>query len=179
MHLNVFFTTLHPLAKKVTLNVSFSRTCLKRGYPWKSSWSSSDLSLTFNQREEENSAVVHPEQSCGPSVWLPRHPPPPPRYFPPISAFPSRLRPAAGCSVKTLTLNHSLINHKPEGPESAVLQRGWGDGSVGGVGFPNWHFSIFFNERWTRGRQKTQKQLGVADKTLQLQVSWLLYSLND
>lgn len=35
-----------------------------------------------------------------------------------------RLRPAAGCSVKTDTLNHTLINHKPEGPESAVLPRG-------------------------------------------------------
>ncbi|KAF3850125.1 hypothetical protein F7725_019844 [Dissostichus mawsoni] len=93
--------------KKITPNfLSFSRTCLKRGYPWKCSWSSSDRSLIFNQREEENSAVVHLKRGCDP------------RCDSPLSSssssssshhlsFPWRLRPAAGCSVKTPTLHHT------------------------------------------------------------------------
>lgn len=105
------------LAKqKVTPNFStFPRTCLKRGYPWKSSWSSSDLSLIFNQHEEEKLGCSSCEAKLWSSVWLPLPSIPP--FLPPSSfhhlSFPWRLRPAAGCSVKTLTLDLTLINHKP------------------------------------------------------------------
>ena len=64
--------TLFQAGKKITPNfLSFSRTCLKRGYPWKCSWSSSDRSLIFNQREEENSAVVHLKRGCDPRCESP------------------------------------------------------------------------------------------------------------
>ncbi|MEQ2171684.1 hypothetical protein GOODEAATRI_013285 [Goodea atripinnis] len=37
------------IAAPLTAQPSIPRTCLRRGYLWKSSWSSSDLSPTFNQ----------------------------------------------------------------------------------------------------------------------------------
>ena len=82
---NVFFLTLSSPAVKLTPHLSFSRTCLKRGYPWKSSWSSSDLSLIFNQREEENATLVHPKQrGCGPRRDSPSIAPSlPPSFLPP------------------------------------------------------------------------------------------------
>lgn len=162
--------------RKVTHNSSFSRTCSRRGYLWKSSWSSSDLSLIFNQHEEGNLAVVHPKQGCGPQCdpSLPSLPHSlPPSFLPSIIlAFPGGSDLPQDAPLKTLTLNHTLINHKPEGPESTVLnQEGGGDRSVKEGGWrilQNWHFSIFLR-RW--GQQQTEKRLGEADETLQMLVS--------
>lgn len=93
----------------MTLNLSFPRTCLKRGYLWKSSWSSSDLSLIFNQHVEENVVAVHPKQR-----WALRviHPTFPPSIHPP--AVPRRLQRATVCTVKA----HTLIKREQEGPRA-------------------------------------------------------------
>lgn len=112
---------------------------MKRGYPWKSSWSSSDLSLTFNQREEE-------KRGCGKAVALGVTPPP---SLPPpstISAFPGGSDLLQGAPLKLLrsTTHLLIINRKDLRAQSYQEEEVTG---VWGVDFTNWHFSIVSKER--------------------------------
>lgn len=151
------------------LSLSFSRTCLKREYPWRSSWSSSDRSLTFNREQK----LCCSEATLWPSAGLLSSPPSP--SSPPSSShhhgFAWRLRPAARCSVKTLALNHTLDSWKNlEGPESSVSPRGGGgDRSVGGGDYTHWHFFGFWLKRSKREDDSgLKRRFGTSDKTLRL-----------
>lgn len=140
--------TLSPLSNNPQY-LSPSRTCLKREYPWKSSWNNSDHSLIFNQCEEE--VYVSPRAKAMPwtSAWLPLH-----RSFHPSLASPRRLPSAPGRPDETLNLYPTLTNHNPEGPESAVLPRG-GDRSV--WAFTHWHFSVL--ERTVNARTDADREM--------------------
>lgn len=144
---------------KCTHQLSSSRTCLKKGYPWKSSWSNSDLSLIFNQREEGRTPRLWP------TVWLPLHCSPP---FSHHLSLLRRLQPAAGCAVQknekeinkvtcsvTLLL---ILNRKDLRVQSCQEEEA--TGARGG-------FYKLALLRRTWGQQQTEKWFGVADETLQ------------
>lgn len=159
-----FFLILITLSKctKCTHRSSSSRTCLKKGYPWKSSWSSSDLSLIFNQREEGRTPRLWP------TVWLPLHRSLHRLLSPTISAYcggSNLLQDAPFKKTKKeinkLTRSITLLlilNRKDLRVQSCPEEE-----ATGARG----RFYKLALLRRTWGRQQTEKWFGVADETLQ------------
>lgn len=147
---------------------------MKREYPWKCSWSSSDLSLTFNRREEEeeeNSTIDHPKQRCV-ALDVTRPPSLPPSFLP--SAILNRQL------FRSIT---HLVIIKPEGrtreEEEVEEERGFWSG---GGGFTNWHFSPKRGEHEDDSERRSGSEwtLPTASVVLRLTAGvGLLYSLSD
>lgn len=130
--------------------VSLHRTCLKRGYLWKCSWSSSDRSLIFNRQGGKLCCSFSSEATLCESLS--------PSPFHHLSFPRRRLRPAAERSVKTLRSITCLINHKPD--LRRCDSRVEGDLRTGTFQFP-----LKRGEHEDNGKQK---QFGVSDKKLRV-----------